>query len=187
VVGKEREGARVIVGGTEMMNREALSELYAYGDFVWAAYDRSVRALPEGSMGRAVEGSGWPALIDAFRHIVSGTDGWLHNALGLGPVLVEKPEELGDWIAIDALRRRLHDEIAALLQQLSDDELFVVRHRVFEESERATMSIADVLLHLMLHDRGHYGDISTLLYQLGAEAPPADYVVYFFLRPQQQG
>jgi uncharacterized damage-inducible protein DinB len=168
------------------LNREALSELYAYGDFVWAAYDRSVCALPEDSIGKAVQGSGWPALIDAFRHMVSGTDGWLNNALGLGPVLGAKPEVLGDWAAVDSLRRQLRDEITGLLSELSDDELFVVRHKVFPESPRATMTVADVLLHLALHDRGHYGDISTLLYQLGAEPPAADSVVYYFLRPQRQ-
>jgi uncharacterized damage-inducible protein DinB len=168
------------------LNREALSELYEYGDFVWAAYDRSVRALPEGSIGKALPGSGWPALIDAFRHIVSGTDGWLHNALGLGPVLVEKPEALSDWAAVDALRQQLREETGRLLSKLSDDDLFVGRHKVFSESPGATMSIADVLLHLALHDRGHYGDISTLLYQLGAEPPAADYVVYYFLRQQRQ-
>jgi uncharacterized damage-inducible protein DinB len=170
------------------LNREALSELYEYGDFVWVAYDRSVRALPEGSIGKALPGSGWPALIDAYRHVVSGTDGWLHNALGLGPVLVADPEALGDWAAVDGLRRQLRDEIGALLSELPDDELLVARHRVLEEvSDRATMTIADVLLHLALHERGHHGDINTLLYQLGAEPPPSDYAVYYFMRQRRPG
>jgi uncharacterized damage-inducible protein DinB len=44
------------------------------------------------------------------------------------------------------------------------------------------MSVADILAHLLLHERGHHGDLSTLFYHFGAELPSMDYRVYLHLK-----
>ena len=47
------------------------------------------------------------------------------------------------------------------------------------------MSIGEMLWHVLLHERGHHGDVSTLLHQLGSEAPANDYAVYLWFKERR--
>ena len=44
---------------------------------------------------------------------------------------------------------------------------------------------ADILGHILLHERGHHGDVTTMLSQLGATPPNIDYLTYVFFRTRQ--
>jgi uncharacterized damage-inducible protein DinB len=46
------------------------------------------------------------------------------------------------------------------------------------------MTKTDVLAHLLLHERGHHGDISTLFSSMGVEMPSMDYGVYLYFKRQ---
>jgi len=142
--------------------------------------------LRPGALTEAVAASGWPALADVFRHIVSGYDGWLHEMLGAGPVLVERPGDVAEWQAFEGWRTQTRASFRRMLDSTPDAELFVPRVRAGGDGDAGLMmSVADVLAHLLLHERGHHGDITTLLSQLGVEPPALDYAVYLYFKRRQ--
>jgi uncharacterized damage-inducible protein DinB len=43
------------------------------------------------------------------------------------------------------------------------------------DGRRLLDSPGEILVHVMLHERQHHGDLNTLLYQLGIEIPIVEY------------
>jgi uncharacterized damage-inducible protein DinB len=166
-----------------MLNREALEDLYDYTDFTWASYERVVRTLPEGVLTRPVDGSGWPSLFDALKHFVSTYDGWMNETFGLGPVVVEDVGSIETWEQLVDLRANLRATFRRLLDSTPDDKLFERMTKAWEAgTETLYMSIADLLAHVLLHERGHHGDINTLLDRLGAQQAANDYAIYLYFK-----
>jgi uncharacterized damage-inducible protein DinB len=48
------------------------------------------------------------------------------------------------------------------------------------------LSPADIMTHILLHERGHHGDIGTLFHAAGAPLPDIDYMTYVFFRNRKQ-
>jgi uncharacterized damage-inducible protein DinB len=48
------------------------------------------------------------------------------------------------------------------------------------------MTPADIIVHILLHERGHHGDVSTLFSALGVQLPPIDYMTYVFFRNRKR-
>jgi uncharacterized damage-inducible protein DinB len=48
------------------------------------------------------------------------------------------------------------------------------------------MTPAEIVLHLLLHERGHHGDVSTLFHALGSPLPGIDYMTYAFFRNRKK-
>jgi uncharacterized damage-inducible protein DinB len=57
-----------------------------------------------------------------------------------------------------------------------DAELHVARYR--EGDQGALMSRADILANLVLHERGHHGDLNPLFHQHGVTGYLIDYTFY---------
>ncbi|MGB2695447.1 MAG: DinB family protein [Dehalococcoidia bacterium] len=170
-----------------MLGREALRELYGYTEFTWNACASAVRTLPESALTRAIAGSGWPSLADTLRHIVSAYDGWLHETLAAGPVVVERIEDVTTWEQLEEWRSKTRASFLRLLEDTPDAKLLDPSTRVWKEYDGGMlMSIADVLAHVLLHERGHNGDVTTLLFQLGAEPPMTDYGVYLYVKRRRE-
>ena len=56
----------------------------------------------------------------------------------------------------------------------TDQELEVVRD-INVDGETLRYSRADIFVHVLIHERQHHGDLNTLLYQHGIEAPIVEY------------
>jgi hypothetical protein len=96
-----------------MLERDAIRELCDYTDFTWAVYERALGSLPPGMLTTAVPGSGWPALIDAFRHFCDAYETWLHERLGARAVIVADPASVVDWPGIAEWRRQTRASLPA--------------------------------------------------------------------------
>ncbi|MEX2225861.1 MAG: DinB family protein [Dehalococcoidia bacterium] len=48
------------------------------------------------------------------------------------------------------------------------------------------VSKADLLAHILLHERGHHGDVTSVLAQIRADPPAVDYLVYQFFKRQHE-
>jgi uncharacterized damage-inducible protein DinB len=165
------------------LKRDAIEELFDYTDFAWAMIGEAVRALPEGTLAKPVPGSGWPALRDAFRHTVGAYDHWLHETLGYAPPVEPLAEAPGTWEAIDGYRGLMRATFRRALDGTDDATLHEEFTRTYDEEDGPeTLSLADILANLLLHERGHHGDFSTLFYQLGAQPPFVDYRMYVYLK-----
>ena len=164
-----------------MFDRVALDELFDYTEYTWAVFGNAVRALPPGDFTRAVPGSGWPSLRDALFHIAGAWDEWLVEQTGAG-LPIEQAEAYATWDALDAQRTALR----GLFRQLLDRPDDVLAEQIPIWDGRATQSRGEVLAHLLVHDLRHHGDITTLLFALGAEPPQSDYGVYRFFKSRRQ-
>jgi uncharacterized damage-inducible protein DinB len=165
-----------------VFDRKTLEELYDYTDFSWAMIARTCSALPEGTLAKAAPGAGWPALRDAFQHVLGAIDGWLHYTLELAPLINPPAEQLGAWSGIQAYREQVRATFRRVLDETPDEKLFEPFTRTYDEDGPETMSLGDILANLLLHERGHHGDFNTLFWQLGIEQPGLDYRQYVYLK-----
>jgi uncharacterized damage-inducible protein DinB len=165
------------------VDSEALRELFDYTTFTWTSYGRSVRSLAPGDLTRPVEGSGWPALRNALFHIASAWDGWMCEQSGVALEEIEAVDA-PDWAALDAVRRKNRGMLEAIIAR-PDAELNERIHAIVADGA-PEMTRGEIIVHILLHERGHHGDVSTLLSALGAEPPNIDYMTYVFFRNRKK-
>lgn len=153
------------------MDRAAIEELFTFTDYSWFEYERLIRPLGDEMLTRPAPGSGWPALRDALAHINWAYIRWLADPAGTTDEPVERIES---WDELDADRRRLRAHAREYFGSLDDHELSTPRE-MNVDGETIRYSPADILVHVLLHERQHHGDLNTLLYQLGIDVPIVEY------------
>ena len=174
------------------MDRAAIEELYAYTGFAWERLGGTIEKLGSEQFVDPVPGSGWPSVRRAILHILQAYDGWINEdkwGLGLGESMfpdVESWDELyarvPTWKEAQAYRDATRSSFRKVFE-VSDEELF--KKRTWElEFGPEELSPADVLTNLLLHERGHHGDLSTLFHQLGIKSYFIDYR-FFVSKPNE--
>jgi uncharacterized damage-inducible protein DinB len=157
------------------MDKAALRDLFAYTGWAW---EQISVAIPDDAALRAVApGSGWPALRNCLAHIVLAYDRWIPAIVDLEtrPLPDLAPDDFLTWPQIDAHRRRTRDELQSHLEAWADADLRE-RHEVDVDGEPISYSRSELITHLLLHERGHHGDVTTLLWQLGLDSEtPLEY------------
>ncbi len=156
------------------MDRKALEELYSYTDFSWARHAKVMEELPPGQFATPVPGSGWPSLRDCFSHFVQAYDGWINGHWGLGLGEMSRPKDLTTWDEMAAYRVRGREAFRKALD-CPDEVLYEKRTFDWGDGETEHLARGDILGNLLMHERGHHGDISTLLHTLGIKSPIVDY------------
>jgi uncharacterized damage-inducible protein DinB len=107
----------------------------------------------------------------------------LRDELGLEDPLDATPEDITSWDDLQAHRRKVRGWMRRVIDESTDEELVAQRSPVWPDNPAAMLvSRADVLAHILLHERAHHGDVSTALSALGGEAPATDYLVYLFFK-----
>jgi uncharacterized damage-inducible protein DinB len=170
-----------------MFDREALNELFDYTSFTWEAYGRSITALPPDALSRAVSGSEWPALRNVLFHLAAAWDGGMKEALHLDDPLDATPESVATWSDLQAHREKMRGWLRRIIDETPDDELYAPTRPMWPGTPAEMQTrIADIVAHVLLHERGHHGDVTTLLSQLGATPPALDYLVYAFFKQRRR-
>lgn len=151
------------------MDKAALHDLFDYTSFAW---EQLKAAVPDDDVLVAeAPGSGWPSLRNCFAHIILAYDRWV-------PAIAERksrpmPNLASDdfltWAQVDAHRRRTRDALRSALERWDDGGL-AEQHDVDVDGESIRYSRGELITHLLLHERGHHGDVTTLFWQLGIEA-----------------
>ena len=152
-------------------NRGALEELFDYTEFAWNAIMAELAPYGDEIASRPAPGSGWPALRDCLAHILLAYDRWLSEKPSGLPEYAE--DDFRTMAQLKAYRANVRDRFREYLAW-SDEELYAVRD-VEIDGAPVPYSRCELLAHLLLHERGHHGDVSTLFYQLGIEAPQMEY------------
>lgn len=157
------------------MNKRALEDLFAYTGWAW---DQIKTATPDDATLVAVApGSGWPALRNCLGHIILAYDRWLPAIVNLESRELPDlpPDDYLTWSQVDAHRRRTREPLESHLKAWTDADLSQ-QHGVNIDDETIRYSRAELITHLLLHERGHHGDVTTLLWQLGLDAEiPLEY------------
>ena len=170
-----------------MFNRDGLLALYDYTEFTWQTYANAIGQLPPEALRRPVEGSGWPSLDKALFHIAAGWDGWLRDRAGATDAL-PSDGDAHTWDDIAAIRTRTRGWMRAVLGAATDGDLAAPTELMSPGTAaewRATPG--QVLAHILLHERGHHGDITTLIAALGGTPAASDYLVYRFFEQRKAG
>jgi uncharacterized damage-inducible protein DinB len=164
------------------VNREALRELFDYTTFTWASYGIALRSLPPDACLQQVEGSGWESLRQVLFHIAAGWDEWICELTGAEPQTIEAPD-VTTWEQMEAIRSKLRPLLRRIIDESSEEQLHGAPHDTTGGPGR---SRSDIIAHILLHERGHHGDVTTLLAALGAEVPMSDYLVYAWFRDRRK-
>lgn len=152
------------------MNRDAISELFDYTGWAWERIARVIDQQPPDVYAKAVAGSGWPSIAACLTHSVSAYDGWINTDWGqiqAGDMSypAEWPEPVNDWNQMRAYYLRVRESFRRALNV--PDEVLYEKRLYNLESIPEQMSRADILANLVIHERGHHGDLNTLFHQLG--------------------
>jgi len=156
--------------------RAAIEELYDYTGWAWGRIARVVDQLAPEMFAREVAGSGWPTLAACFEHWVAAYDGWLNHptwGLGLGEVRHPGSDALKSWPAMKAYRAQCRESFRAALA-MPESALYAKREFRFG-GKVELLSPADILTNLLIHERGHHGDLNTLFDGLGVRGYFIDY------------
>lgn len=147
------------------MKRAAIQELFDYTGFAWNAIGLVMAKHHPRFVAQPAPGSGWPALRDCFGHALLAYDDWLAELDGM-PMLKSDPKTASTWKEIDEYKEAVRARFQDYLQSLSDAELDAERN-VNVDGEMMRYTPAQLLANILIHDRGHHGDVNTLLYQHG--------------------
>jgi uncharacterized damage-inducible protein DinB len=166
-------------------DRATLTELFDYTDFTWTSYGKTLATLPPDAITRPLEG-GWGNVRRALIHIALAWDNWAYERTGLTIPGDFEDNTITSWSDLEAHRARVRTLMRGALDGISDAELVEKNVTMWKGTPAENLvSPGDVLAHILLHERGHHGDVSTLLSQLGASPPGIDYLVYRFFKSRQ--
>lgn len=158
------------------MNRDAIQELFDYTGWAWNAITTAIADAGAEALTRPAPGSGWPAFRDCLGHIVLAYQRWCsglpqRKTLGMDHF---DASAIATFEELEGYRAAAREEFKSFLDALSDADLVKVQD--FDiDGDTIRYSYAELMTHLLLHERGHHGDLSTLFYQLGMEMPMAEY------------
>ncbi|MEX2246268.1 MAG: DinB family protein [Dehalococcoidia bacterium] len=163
------------------MNREALNELYDYTTFTWETYARAVKPLAPEELRRPLENSGWSSLLEPLVHLAGAWDSWLSQHAGEASFEFDI-DAIKTWNEVQAMRAQTRAWMRRILDG-NDTDLFEKAETPWPDRPDGTRTTAaELILHMLLHERGHHGDISTLLSQAGITLGSNDYIVYLFFK-----
>jgi uncharacterized damage-inducible protein DinB len=151
------------------MDKAALQDLFDYTGFAW---EQLKSAVPDDDVLVAeAPGSGWPSLRNCFGHMILAYGRWVPAIVELKsrPMPNMAPDDFLTWAQMDAHRRSTRDSLLAALERW-DDAALAEQHDVNVDGEFIRYSRGELITHLLLHERGHHGDVTTLFWQLGVDA-----------------
>jgi uncharacterized damage-inducible protein DinB len=151
------------------VDKAALQDLFAYTGWAWDQIRAGI--LADETLRAVAPGSGWPALRNCLAHIVLAYDRWVPAIVDLEtrPLPDLASGDFLTWPQTDAHRRRTRDAIQSRLEAWTDSDLRE-RHEVDVDGEPVRYSRGELITHLLLHERGHHGDVTTLFWQLGLDS-----------------
>jgi uncharacterized damage-inducible protein DinB len=163
-----------------MISVETLRDLFNYN--YWAR-DRQLEAcaaLSEEQFLRPM-GNSFSSVRDVLAHFIFAEWVWLERWLGRTPTQAGK-QQVGpeNFPTLDSVRERwgaLEGNVRAYLSGLDDEALQRPLTYTNWRGQACSYPLGQTIYHVANHQSYHRGQVTTLLRQLGAEAPAVDYLV----------
>lgn len=163
-----------------MIPLEALRDLYDYN--YWAR-DRQLEAcaaLTEEQFLRPM-GNSFSSVRDTLAHLIYAEWVWLERWLGRSPTQADRQQVAAErFPTLASIRERwsvLEGNMRSYLNRLDDEALPLPLSYTNWRGERWTYPLWKTMFHVANHQTYHRGQTTTLLRQLGMEAPETDYLV----------
>jgi len=158
---------------TKTISLAFLNEMFNHN--YWAR-DRQLQAcaaLSQEQLLRPLGGS-FPSLRDTLVHLVGVEWLWLARWRGQSPRALPSPEEFPTLDAISERWREVERDMRAFLAGLNDAALEQVVTYVNTRGQTWTYVLWRMIMHLLLHQSYHRGQVTNQLRQLGTEPPKVD-------------
>jgi uncharacterized damage-inducible protein DinB len=163
-----------------MVPIEALRELFDYN--YWAR-DRQLEAcaaLTEEQFLRRM-GNSFSSVRDTLAHLIFAEWIWLERWLGRSPTQADRQKVAAEsFPTLASVRKRwsgLERNMRSYLGNLDERALSSSLTYTNWRGQVCTYPLGHTIFHLANHQTYHRGQVTTLLRQLGAEAPAIDYLV----------
>jgi uncharacterized damage-inducible protein DinB len=161
---------------TGTISLSVLNELFDYN--YWAR-DRQLQAcatLSEAQFLRPL-GSSFSSLRDTLAHLVAVEWIWLERWRGRSPRSLLSAEDFPTVAAVSERWHGVESEMRQYLAGLSEDALARSITYVNRQGQTWTYVLWRMMLHVLNHQSYHRGQVTTLLRQLGVQAPEVDFLV----------
>ena len=159
------------------MERATLTEVFNYDEWAWQQLIEELLPMGDEILTKRAPGSGWPMLANCLGHMVMAYEVWLNTLDGAPRVEEDVAPAIPRWAEMDAFSGRVRERFRAKLAGMSDEQLHSdITVNAFGDVLAYTP--AELLGNLVVHERGHHGDVNTLLYQLGIDGGIPDYRWY---------
>ena len=171
-----------------MISVSLLRELFEYN--YWAR-DRQLQACAALTQDQFLRpmGSSYSSLRDTLAHLVAAEWVWLERWRGHSPTMLEAKEYSAEKFptlgVVQGRWRAVEEGVRGYLATLNEEMLSRPLSYINVKGEPWTYPLWQSLLHVANHQTYHRGQVTTLLRQLGVEAPPIDYLVAHDLQFQR--
>jgi uncharacterized damage-inducible protein DinB len=158
-----------------MIPLKTLHELF---DHNYWARDRQLAvcgALPAADFARPLGGS-FPSLQGTLAHLVWTEWLWLERWEGRSPQVRSLAGELPACGAIVERWRAVERDLRRYLSGVTEEALLLPLTYVNFRGERWTYPLWRTMMHLLLHQASHRGQVTNMLRQLGVVPPTVDFL-----------
>ncbi len=159
-----------------MIPVSTLRELF---DYHYWARDRQLQAcslLTEEQFLRPL-GASHSSLRDTLAHLLGAEWVWLERWLGRTPRALLAADDFPTLAKVEDRWRRVELDMRDYLAQIDEEKLAQPFTYVNLKGQTWTYPLWRTLYHLTNHQSYHRGQVTTLLRQLGAQAPEVDFLV----------
>ena len=162
------------------MTRSDLERLYDYGYWANDRLFQVVATLTTEQFTQPVAGA-YGSIRNTLVHTLSAEWGWLDRCGGpsRGPKLV--PDDYPTFAVLKERWKQVEGHMRAFLAKLTDQDLARSVEFKFGELPAQSRTVADLLLHGVVHGAHHRGQTALLLRSLGF--PPGDFDFVYYSGP----
>ncbi len=160
------------------MDKNDIQLLYEYNRWANVRVLRAVSALTRDQFTQDL-GGGYRTVRDTLVHIMSGEWIWLMRWEGTSPQALPDPAEFPSPDLVRTKWAGIERQQAEFVKTITDESLSRVITYVNTRGETWQYPLAHMMQHLVNHSSYHRGQVSLMLRQLGAEAVPTDFLVFF--------
>jgi uncharacterized damage-inducible protein DinB len=161
------------------MNTEYMNHLI---DFHYWARDRMLAALDALSPEEYQRplGNSFASVRDTVNHLYQAEWVWYSRWIGESPTAFPPGELTPDLHTLRDRWKELEGKLRAYLGKCGQDELDRVHQYRLLSGKEGASPLWQMVAHLVNHATYHRGQVTTMVRQLGASAPPSTDMVTFF-------
>ena len=160
---------------TKPISLAAINELFSYNSWARDCQLQACAALTEDQFVRSL-GSSFASVRDTLVHMVETELIWLERWRGQSPQTMLSPQDFPSLNAVSEQWRAVEREMREYLATLSEDTLEQPVTYVSQKGDTFTYELWRPMLHVVSHQSYHRGQVTTLLRQLGLQAPVVDFL-----------
>ena len=155
------------------MNVSDFKEIYDYNHLVRQNYINFFQKNFEWDEMTTNYNTAWLSLKDTLMHIIWAEDSWINYSIND----LDDPNRPFDFKKYDSWRKivdynnKVVSKINTYFMNLNDSDLFKTVYRINNDGIRRKSIVRDVLLHVMMEELHHRGEIIAILWQKDIQPP----------------